>query len=717
MGKRLVIGLLVLLIIGTASMAYGVSGYLSSFNATYGTAGTAIASCSLCHTSPPDLNPYGDAYVNSGYSFRGIEGQDSDGDGFTNIAEITARTFPGNAASKPAPVDTTAPIVTGFTVPATANTLTVSVSMTATDNVGVTGYLVNESATAPAAGAAGWSATAPTSYTFATAGTKTLYAWAKDAAGNVSASRSGSVTITLSTADTTAPTVTGFSIPATATTLTVSISGFAATDNVGVTGYMVTESATAPAASAAGWSTTAPASYTFGTPGTKTLYAWAKDAAGNVSASRSGSVTITIATADMAAPTVTVFTIPATSTSLTVAISMSATDNVGVTGYMVSESATAPAANAAGWKATAPTSYTFATAGSKTLYAWAKDAAGNVSASRSASVTITQSDSTADIFPVIADQYGSVYSYAPVATPVLNTKFDDSKPLGVGPVATGGTTFNATVRTGAFTNPVDVYIVLQSHSGDPLNIYVMRPDKTFVPASDGKLVPWKKGIKGTINESLFGSIPISRMQQGRYMIGLLITPSGTLKDYHYWMTGFDIPGEGKNRDGDDGERYRGRLRIRDLPKRTGGSYIYKPVDMPVLNTDTDDAMPIGIGALADGGTTLNITIGTARFNRLTDLYVTLYMPASDPFNMYVMKPDKTFIPVSKFMVRGDDDDEAELRGIEPWKSRVTGPVNESLFGTLSTSEVPGGVYRLGLLATPAGKIVRYSYWLTSFWVE
>ena len=37
----------------------------------------------------------------------------------------------------------------------------------------------------------------------------------------------------------------------------------------------------------------------------------------------------------------------------------------------------------------APASYTFATAGSKTLYAWAKDAAGNVSTSRSASVSIT----------------------------------------------------------------------------------------------------------------------------------------------------------------------------------------------------------------------------------------------------------------------------------------------------------------------------------------
>jgi hypothetical protein len=38
-----------------------------------------------------------------------------------------------------------------------------------------------------------------------------------------------------------------------------------------------------------------------------------------------------------------------------------------------------------------PTGYTFASAGAKTLYAWAKDAAGNVSNSRSASITLTTS--------------------------------------------------------------------------------------------------------------------------------------------------------------------------------------------------------------------------------------------------------------------------------------------------------------------------------------
>ena len=189
-----------------------------------------------------------------------------------------------------------------------------------------------------------------------------------------------------------APAVTAFNIPATSTSLTVSITTFTATDNVPLTGYMVTESSRPPSASGTGWSVTPPTTYAFATAGAKTLYAWAKDAANVVSTSlKSASTTITLPpAADTTPPTVNSFNLPSTSSSLTVSItSITATDNVGVPGYTVSESATAPNASASGWVASPPSSYTFATAGTKTLYAWAKDAAGNVSASKSAQVTIT----------------------------------------------------------------------------------------------------------------------------------------------------------------------------------------------------------------------------------------------------------------------------------------------------------------------------------------
>jgi len=111
----------------------------------------------------------------------------------------------------------------------------------------------------------------------------------------VSTRTGAQVTITaVVVGDTTAPSVTAFSIPETSSSLTTSITTFTASDAVGVTGYKLTESSSAPLASASGWSASAPTSYTFSSEGTKTLYAWAKDAAGNVSNSLNDSIVVTL---------------------------------------------------------------------------------------------------------------------------------------------------------------------------------------------------------------------------------------------------------------------------------------------------------------------------------------------------------------------------------------------------------------------------------------
>ncbi|WP_224963443.1 Ig-like domain-containing protein [Geomonas subterranea] len=106
------------------------------------------------------------------------------------------------------------------------------------------------------------------------------------------------ITVTVSSGgggDTTKPVVTaGFAATNPATTWTIPVSGFAATDNTGVTGYMITTSATAPLAGAAGWTATAPTSYTVTADGSYTLYPWAKDAAGNVSAVYASPVTVLV---------------------------------------------------------------------------------------------------------------------------------------------------------------------------------------------------------------------------------------------------------------------------------------------------------------------------------------------------------------------------------------------------------------------------------------
>jgi hypothetical protein len=103
-----------------------------------------------------------------------------------------------------------------------------------------------------------------------------------------------------------APTVTDFVLPATHDSLTVPITSFSATDTdnqkdslASVTGYMVTTSPTAPGSGAGGWQSSPPSEFTFDTEGLKTLYAWAKDKIGNVSAAVPGTVEIALAAANI----------------------------------------------------------------------------------------------------------------------------------------------------------------------------------------------------------------------------------------------------------------------------------------------------------------------------------------------------------------------------------------------------------------------------------
>ena len=93
--------------------------------------------------------------------------------------------------------------------------------------------------------------------------------------------------------DSTPPTVTAFDIPVTGSSLTVSINTFTATDDTAVTDYLLTESASTPSTSDPDWQSSAQTSYTFSSYGSKTLYAWAIDAAENISSSLNDSITLT----------------------------------------------------------------------------------------------------------------------------------------------------------------------------------------------------------------------------------------------------------------------------------------------------------------------------------------------------------------------------------------------------------------------------------------
>lgn len=94
------------LALGWAMTAHAVGSYLSDLNARYGSS----YSCMVCHTSTSGgapTNSYGQAFGSAGHNFQAIENQDSDGDGFSNLEELQAKTLPGDPNSKPTSQDTT----------------------------------------------------------------------------------------------------------------------------------------------------------------------------------------------------------------------------------------------------------------------------------------------------------------------------------------------------------------------------------------------------------------------------------------------------------------------------------------------------------------------------------------------------------------------------------------------------------------------------------
>lgn len=107
MNYKLIIILLIVLI--GVPMAAARPTYFAAFKDKYSTSGTRLDTCNTCHTSGggSPRNPYGLSFSDSGHDFSSIETLDSDSDGFTNIEEINALTFPGDANDNPKSNSTT----------------------------------------------------------------------------------------------------------------------------------------------------------------------------------------------------------------------------------------------------------------------------------------------------------------------------------------------------------------------------------------------------------------------------------------------------------------------------------------------------------------------------------------------------------------------------------------------------------------------------------
>lgn len=104
-----VLMLSLMLVFAFSGLAAARSSYLTDFNNLYSTANTKLNSCDTCHVpGGKTRNPYGadmDVQLLAGKSspdsLVAIEPLDSDNDGYTNITEINALTFPGDPNDKP----------------------------------------------------------------------------------------------------------------------------------------------------------------------------------------------------------------------------------------------------------------------------------------------------------------------------------------------------------------------------------------------------------------------------------------------------------------------------------------------------------------------------------------------------------------------------------------------------------------------------------------
>jgi len=248
-------------------------------------------------------------------------------------------------------------------------------------------------------------------------------------------------------------------------------------------------------------------------------------------------------TGDSMAPEITSFELPATVNKLTVPVlSFTATDDVGVIAYKITRTSSKPSASKRGWKGTPPTSIRFEDAGVKTVYAWAKDAAGNVSLGAKAVVRITARERRHETDGELSEPsgqqvYGSNLKKAPLRAGDLSKMI----PASLGAISDDGSSLELLVSIGKFKGAVDVYVTLYRPFFDgltPITLYNLTPAGVFEEVVDAVL-PWKTNVTD-VNESIAAGLPAEGLPTGAYILRFGVTPSGNKDNYYQWYTPFTI---------------------------------------------------------------------------------------------------------------------------------------------------------------------------------
>ena len=156
------------------------------------------------------------------------------------------------------------------------------------------------------------------------------------------------------------------------------------------------------------------------------------------------------------------------------------------------------------------------------------------------------------------------FSYQPVNMPVVSDDPAQAKPIGVGPLATGGDTIDLRVDIGPFAGPVDVSLALYGPTIDSDDLYFIVPGVGLQRLSDAvrdedrtesdthkesdshdrerrirDRVLWKNNVTSVNEEIFMGNA--TALPSGLYPLVLNVTSHDNPDNSYRWITYMFIP--------------------------------------------------------------------------------------------------------------------------------------------------------------------------------
>jgi hypothetical protein len=131
-----------------------------------------------------------------------------------------------------------------------------------------------------------------------------------------------------------------------------------------------------------------------------------------------------------------------------------------------------------------------------------------------------------------------------------------------------------------------------------------------------------------------------------------------------------------------------------------------PSVAPVINIDPSQAIPLGLGNVATGGSFLSISVGISDLSAPVDLYVGLQSNVILGGDLLLFASDNTLHDYSS-------------EGLVKWKSNTTGGIpHEKILPDISLELLPEGAYNFYFLIVPTGgSFNACRLWVTTLNIE